>query len=298
MKKSYSLYFLSFFILFVFSCSKKQSIKTTSDVEVINFNSEITADEDLEAATNQPAESKSMEPIKISNDGLELLIEENLKKINRLNAELTYLKDNYIELESKSKYWTDPLYLYNKKIILDNGTYIFGNIIYQDNEIINVETLIGTLSLVRESIVRVVDFQVETIDDELEVIDVIKNTSSATLSVEDLAQPVAEIVLFGEFSENQDINNNTILSGQVKNIGGKQADFIKINFIIYKDRTSTNKPKEYTVFIEGSTQMFANDIASNSSLKPNEVGSFRLVIPSDFGSFISYSYSIDWEQYD
>ena len=44
--------------------------------------------------------------------------------------------------------------------------------------------------------------------------------------------------------------------------------------------------------------MFANDIASNSSLKPNEIGSFRLVIPSDFGSFISYSYSIDWEQYD
>ena len=86
--------------------------------------------------------------------------------------------------------------------------------------------------------------------------------------------------------------------GQVKNIGGKQADFIKINFTIYKDRNSTDKPKEYTVFIEGSTQMFANDIASNSSLKPNEIGSFKLVIPSDFGSFISYSYNIDWEQYD
>ena len=298
MKKSYSLYFLSFFILFVFSCSKKQAIKTTSESQALNDESEVIENISLEAETNQPAESKSMEQFKISNDGLELLIEENLKKINRLNAELTYLKDNYIELESKSKYWTDPLYLYNKKIILDNGTYIFGNIIYQDNEVINVETLIGTLSLARESIVRVVDFQVETIEDELDVIDVVKNTSSAALSSEDLIQPVAEIVLFGEFSENQDTNNNTILSGQVKNIGGKQADFIKINFIIYRDRNSTDKPKEYTVFIEGSTQMFANDIASNSSLKPNEVGSFRLVIPSDFGSFISYSYSIDWEQYD
>ena len=82
------------------------------------------------------------------------------------------------------------------------------------------------MSLVRESIVRVVDFQVETIEDELDVIDVVKNTPSATLPVEDLVQPIAEIVLFGEFLENKDTNNNTILSGQVKNIGGKQAEFI------------------------------------------------------------------------
>ena len=182
-------------------------------MEILNINSEVAEDVQLDADMNQAIESQSIDQVKISNDGLELLIEENLKKINRLNAELTYLKDNYIELESKSKYWTDPLYLYNKKIILDNGTYIFGNIIYQDNEVINVETLIGTLSLVRESIVRVVDFQVETIEDELDVIDVVKNTPSATLPVEDLVQPIAEIVLFGEFSENQDINNNTILSG-------------------------------------------------------------------------------------
>ena len=207
MKKSYSLYFLSFFILFVFSCSKKQAIKTTSDMEILNINSEVAEDVQLDADMNQAIEPQSIDQVKISNDGLELLIEENLKKINRLNAELTYLKDNYIELESKSKYWTDPLYLYNKKIILDNGTYIFGNIIYQDNEVINVETLIGTLSLVRESIVRVVDFQVETIEDELDVIDVVKNTPSATLPVEDLVQPIAEIVLFGEFVENKDTNN-------------------------------------------------------------------------------------------
>ena len=83
------------------------------------------------------------------------------------------------------------------------------------------------MSLVRESIVRVVDFQVETIEDELDVIDVVKNTPSATLPVEDLVQPVAEIVLFGEFLENKDTNNNTILSGQVKNIEGNKQILLK-----------------------------------------------------------------------
>ena len=81
-------------------------------METLNINSEVAEDVQLDADMNQTIESQSIDQAKISNDGLELLIEENLKKINRLNAELTYLKDNYIELESKSKYWTDPLYLY------------------------------------------------------------------------------------------------------------------------------------------------------------------------------------------
>ena len=81
-------------------------------MEILNINSEVAEDVQLDADMNQAIEPQSIDQVKISNDGLELLIEENLKKINRLNAELTYLKDNYIELESKSKYWTDPLYLY------------------------------------------------------------------------------------------------------------------------------------------------------------------------------------------
>ena len=208
------------------------------------------------------------------------------------------MKDNYLALESKSQFWTDPLYLYNKKIILDNGTNLFGNIIYQDERVVHAETLIGTLSLARESIIRVVDFQVETIDEELEVVDIIKNSSAQTPLEKAPPSPAAEVILLGEFSENQDSNKNTILSGKVQNIGSKQADFIKINFTIYKDRSSANPPKEYTVFIKGSVEQFSPDIISESSLKPNETGTFKLIIPSDFGPFISYAYSIDWEQYD
>ena len=305
MKKLYSVYFLSLFILFFCSCvtkTKADPVSNSNNNELPqgtqkpakNSTESPPPDNEIpDQSQNQPIEeNKNTAP----NDIIKLLVDKNSEKINRLIAELEYLKDNYVELESKSQFWTDPLYLYNKKIILDNGTNLFGNIIYQDERVVHVETLIGTLSLARESIIRVVDFQVETIEEELEAVDIIKNQSSQKIVENSISS--AEIILLGDFSENQDSKNNTILSGKVQNTGSKQADFIKINFTIYKDRSSTSVPKEYTVFIEGSVQEFDNNIISNSSLKPNETGTFKLIIPSDFGPFISYAYSIDWEQYD
>ena len=51
----------------------------------------------------------------------------------------------------------------------------------------------------------------------------------------------------------------------------------------------------YTVFVKGSMQEFEEGIVSNSSLTKNSIGSFELIIPSDFGPFTSYTYTIDWE---
>ena len=197
MKKLYSLYFLSFFVIFFCSCSTNKKIKSSTEALIKSENIiENTAIKDDIAIENIKADVQIL-----SNDGMELLIETNLAKIDRLNAELSYLKENYLELESKSKFWTDPVHLYSKKIILDNGSNVFGNIIYQDNNVVHVETLIGTLSLVRESIIRVVDYQVENIEkSELDVVDIVKNNLDENATIAILSQPVAEIILFGEFS--------------------------------------------------------------------------------------------------
>ena len=304
MKKLYPLYFLSLLILFFGSCSTQKSPKISENlsnsidlsIKEDSLQQELHDSTLIDSTYQQSLEEEAHTTHSVNNDS-NLLIENNAQHIERLIAELNYLKSNFIELESKSQFWTDPLHLYNKKIILDNGTNLFGNITFQNENTVHVETLIGTLSLARESIVRVVDYQVQNIEDDLEVVDIIKNDK--TKSPDNIfPNTSAEIVLFGDFLENQDEKKNTILSGQVKNIGTKQADFIKINFTIYKDKSSMKKPKEYTVFILGSSQKFDNNVVSDASLMPNEIGSFRLIIPNDFGPFISYSYSIDWEQYD
>ena len=111
-------------------------------------------------------------------------------------------------------------------------------------------------------------------------------------------QHSAEVVLLGDFTEQKDENQNTILTGQVKNLGLKRADFAKITFTIYRNQSYDSMPVEYTAFINGSSVSFETNAMSTSSLYSEEIGNFSLVIPSDFGPFVSYTYRIDWEEYE
>ena len=177
---------------------------------------------------------------------------------------------------------------------------IFGNIIYQDDYIVQAETLIGTLSLDKESIIRVIDrsiTQIEQSDDNMIELNLTSDSNSTIDDNKSYSQS-AKVILLGDFIETKDNNNNTILSGQVQNIGTKRADFAKITFTIYKDQSKDSSKKEYTTFVAGSMVDFTQGTTSYSSLFSSEIGSFSLVIPSDFGPFMSYSYYIDWEEYE
>ena len=64
-------------------------------------------------------------------------------QIKKLQAELDHYKSNLRELSAKSQVWGNPFTVYNKEIILTNGTTVFGKIVYQDRDVVKVETLIG-----------------------------------------------------------------------------------------------------------------------------------------------------------
>ena len=105
----------------------------------------------------------------------------------------------------------------------------------------------------------------------------------------------ANLVLVGEISEEKDGSDNTILKGEIKNVGNKRADFAKI---IFTFRTSwQGDTKTLTAFINGVKNTFDTGIVSDASLLPGAVGKFDLYVPQDFGAFIGYSYVIDWEEY-
>ena len=190
--------------------------------------------------------------------------------------------------------------MYNKKIILNNGSSLFGKIVYQDDYIIQIETVIGTLTVEKLSVIRVVDHDINVIEDKDNMLDINIMQSSTDTSQNKSGQfpNSAQVVLLGEFIESKDTNNNTLLSGEVKNLGDKRADFVKITFTIYKDTQYKTPTAEYTTFINGSVVSYDANITSNSSLFPNETGNFSVIIPSTFGPFLSYSYIIDWEQYE
>ena len=230
----------------------------------------------------------------------EALIEANIEAISELEAKINYLEENLAFYQAgNSAEFSSNNSIFNKKIILNNGSSIFGKIVFQDDYIIQVETIIGTLTIDKNSVIRVVDFQMSQLDTNQDMINlnVVQNATS-NQNTENQFLNSAKVILLGEFLETKDENNNTLLSGEVKNIGVKRADFVKITFTIFKDGNYNSSTAEYTAFVNGSEVVFDGRISSNSSLYSHETGSFSVVIPNDFGPFLSYSYVIDWEQYE
>ena len=105
----------------------------------------------------------------------------------------------------------------------------------------------------------------------------------------------ANCVLVGNISEKKDGQGNIIFDGEIKNIGGRRADFVKVDFVFRKNWSG--ETKTLTTFVKGSYNTFDTGIVSDASLLPGAVGKFDLYVPQDFGAFIGYSYVIDWEEY-
>ena len=198
---------------------------------------------------------------------------------------------------------------YSKEIILKNGSTVFGKIIYQDDKSLKVETLVGYLIVDRAQVVRIVD-NVITEDTQEYVPEQIRESYTPP-PMPKLAQPrytspnnsamnasakfSANCVLVGNISEKKDGQGNIIFDGEIKNIGGRRADFVKVDFVFRKNWSG--ETKTLTTFVKGSYNTFDTGIVSDASLLPGAVGKFDLYVPQDFGAFIGYSYVIDWEEY-
>ena len=238
-----------------------------------------------------------------------ILIEELGMQIKKLRAELDFLNQELYALKAQSQVWENPFSIYNKEIVLDNGTTVYGKIVYQDQDIIKVETLIGGLTIDRATIVKVTENVVEILPkDSLSgapikhfikdgTIIEIQDSPNGTIEIERKGhKKTANLIILGSIYEKTDENGNTILSGEIKNIGKKRADFAKIHFLFRMNWRGETKP--LTCFAKGSIQDLGNGVVSDASIEPESIGNFELFIPKSFGDFISYSYALDWEQYE
>tara|TARA_Y100001970_G_C14243695_1_gene866510 strand:- start:667 stop:1533 length:867 start_codon:yes stop_codon:yes gene_type:complete len=275
------------YFLCIISCGSKD-VSATPDVDEKNkindniSNSEFSNETNIER--NMPA-----------------IIEDLRRDIKNLRAELDYQNENVSKLEAQSQIWANPFAIYNKEIVIDNGSSIFGKIVYQDQDVIKVETLIGQLIIDRKTIIRVVN-QVsaygnfEKNSSESSQMNSDTEPSGVNLIQKRITSLSAHLVLIGDITEEKDNSGNTILTGEIKNVGNKRADFAKI---IFTFRTNwQGETKTLTAFINGVTNTFDTGISSDNSVLPHAVGNFELIIPKSFGSFIGYSYDIDWSQYD
>lgn len=222
-------------------------------------------------------------------------------EIKKVKAELKHAKTEIRELKAKSEIWTNPLSIYNKEIILNNGSTIFGKIVYQDKDILKAETLIGYLTIDRNTIVRIVENVSETPPEKIEQ-QIIQNAGIDTRGTSGIdflsnkeGKDGANVILLGNVNEFKDKSGNTILTGEVKNIGNRRGDFAKINFIFRKDWKG--ETETLTAFVQGTNHTFDTGIVTDSSVLPGATAPFELIVPQAFGLFIGYSYSLDWEEF-
>lgn len=230
-------------------------------------------------------------------------------ELKKLGAEVKHLNSELEDLKALSKMWVNPLAIYSKEIILQNGSTVFGKIVYQDEETLKVETLVGYLIIARKDVVRVID-NVVTEETQEYVPEQVRDsytpppmpklaepkyTSADPLSREAGKKYSANCVLVGNISERKDNQGTIIFTGEVKNIGGRRADFVKVDFVFRKNWSG--ETKTLTTFVRGTYHTFESGITTDSTILPGAVGAFELYVPNDFGSFIGYSYILDWEEY-
>ena len=272
--------------LFMYSCGGKDAENTASP------------DVNLNESSNGSNYNLTQDSIVEKN--MPEIIEDLRMDIKKLKAELDYQHENLSKLEAQTKVFANPFAIYNKEIVLNNGSSIFGKIVYQDQDVMKIETLIGQLIIDRNTIVRVVN-QVSAYGNSDEKssnnqLGGSPDASGVNLIQKRVTNMSAHLVLVGDITEEKDGSGNTVLSGEIKNVGNKRADFSKI---IFTFRTNwQGDSKTLTAFINGITNTFETGISSDNSILPHAVGNFEMVIPKSFGSFIGYSYDIDWSQYE
>jgi len=285
------------------------------DVEDIELILSVENTEAIDAAAND-GESGTSDTVVLpdgaadSGSSEEYVSTEISFELKKLEAEIKHLNSELEDLKALSKMWVNPLAIYSKEIILQNGSTVFGKIVYQDEETLKVETLVGYLIIERKNVVRVID-NVVTEETQEYVPEQIRDsyspppmpklaepkyTSADPLSRDAGKKYSANCVLVGNISESKDNQGAIIFTGEVKNIGGRRADFVKMDFVFRKNWSG--ETKTLTTFVRGTYHTFDSGITTDATLLPGAVGAFELFIPNDFGSFIGYSYVIDWEEYE
>ena len=107
--------------------------------------------------------------------------------------------------------------------------------------------------------------------------------------------------MLGNIISYSDDRGDTRLAGNVKNIGGKRADFVKMNITLYRDWSKKLEPKTFSVFVDGEKHYLSPDdssMVSLNSISPKSEASFELLVPQSFGTVMSWTYNIDYEQYE
>ena len=153
------------------------------------------------------------------------------------------------------------------RIELQNGTVVNGEIIEEDDLGIIVQTSIGQLAIEKDKIID--------IGEDLPPL----------AKVEIINEPFVDI-----YTDREEI------TGKLKNIGTKRADFVRIIANLWSP--TTELLYQDSVFVSGQNTKYYTGIKSITSLDPGSITEFKMTILVNSEDEVSYrTYEVRWESY-
>ena len=153
------------------------------------------------------------------------------------------------------------------RIELQNGTVVNGEIIEEDDLGIIIQTSIGQLAIEKDKIID--------IGEDLPPL----------AKVEIINEPFVDI-----YTDREEI------TGTLKNIGTKRADFVRIIANLWSP--TTQLLYQDSVFVSGQNTKYYTGIKSITSLDPGSITEFKMTIPVNSEDEVSYrTYEVRWESY-
>ena len=96
---------------------------------------------------------------------------------------------------------------------------------------------------------------------------IVPDTESGNEKWIELNKKYSEI--WPNISEKKDGQGNIIFDGEIKNIGGRRADFVKVDLVFRK--YWSGETKTLTTFVKGSYNTFDTGIVSDASMLPGAI---------------------------
>ena len=153
------------------------------------------------------------------------------------------------------------------RIELQNGTIVNGEIIEENDLGIIIQTTIGQLAIEKDKIVN------------------IKEDLPPMAKVELIDEPFVDV-----YPDKEEI------TGSIKNIGTKRADFVRVIANLWSPET--NLIKRDSVFISGKNVKYYSGIKSDATLEPGSSTKFKIVLTLDEKSDVAYrTYEVKWESF-
>ena len=104
------------------------------------------------------------------------------------------------------------------------------------------------------------------------------------------------IVLHGSLNQTTDYFGDIEILGELRNMGGQTATFVKITFTFYD--SNSNVIDIDSTYVKGSCQLFTSGGDTDTALIPGEIGAFDLTTSTDANLVSSYTYQISYRTWE